>query len=126
MRGAARRGGLGAEGREAGGCRCREPGRRWPRGGEIPCMAPATVTDIEQFERVLLRRGVGVLTSDRNHCADCGRTPLVGERVHLYEGRERGMVCELCRPLRRDYPAATETVRHSPHGSGVRLMARAA
>jgi hypothetical protein len=89
-------------------------------------MSPATVTDIERFERMLLRRGVGVLTSDRNRCADCGRTPLVGERVHLYEGRGGGIVCELCRPLRSDYPAATETVRHSPRGNGVRLMARAA
>lgn len=89
-------------------------------------MACASVTDIEQFERVLLRRGVGVLTSARNHCADCGRTPLVGERVHLYEERGGGVVCELCRPLRRGHPLATETVRHSPHGNGVRRMARAA
>ncbi|HEV3322490.1 MAG TPA: hypothetical protein VG147_09930 [Solirubrobacteraceae bacterium] len=89
-------------------------------------MSAAVVTDIEQFERVLLRRSVGVLTSDRNRCADCGRTPLVGERVHLYEERGGGVVCELCRPLRRGHPAATETVRHSPHGNGVRLMARAA
>ncbi len=89
-------------------------------------MAAATVTDIEQFERVLLRRGVGVLTADRNRCADCGRTPLVGERVHLFEECGGGVVCELCRPLRRGYPAATETVRHSPHGNRVRLMARAA
>ncbi len=89
-------------------------------------MSAATVTDIEQFERVLLRRSVGVLTSGRNRCADCGRTPLVGERVHLYEEHGGCVVCELCQSLRRDHPAATETVRHSPHGNGVRLMARAA
>ncbi len=89
-------------------------------------MSPATVTDIEQFERMLLRRSVGVLTSDRNHCADCGRTPLVGERVHLYEERGERVVCELCRPMRHGHPVATETVRHSPHGNCVRLTARAA
>jgi recombinational DNA repair protein (RecF pathway) len=83
-------------------------------------MSPATVTDIERFERVLLRRGVGVLTADRNRCADCGRTPLVGERVHLYEHRG-AVVCELCRPRRREDPAATETVRHFERGHGVRL-----
>jgi hypothetical protein len=88
-------------------------------------MSPATVTDIERFERVLLRRGVGVLTADRNRCADCGRTPLVGERVHLYE-HPGGIVCELCRPLRREPPAASEVVRHSEHGHCVRLAARAA
>jgi hypothetical protein len=82
-------------------------------------MPAAAVTDIEQFERVLLRRGVGVLTSDRNRCADCGRTPLVGERVHLFEERGGDVVCELCRPLRRGHPVATETVRHSPHGNCV-------
>jgi recombinational DNA repair protein (RecF pathway) len=88
-------------------------------------MAPATVTDIERFERVLLLRGVGVLTADRNRCADCGRTPLVGERVHLYEHRG-GIVCELCRSLCHDAPVATETVRHSERGHCVRLAARAA
>jgi hypothetical protein len=87
-------------------------------------MSPATVTDIERFERLLLRRAVGVLTSDRNRCADCGRTPLVGERVHLYEHRG-AVVCELCRPLRHEDPAATETVRHSERGHGVRLAALA-
>jgi hypothetical protein len=91
--------------------------------GENLNMAPATVTDIERFERVLLRRGVGVLTADRNRCADCERTPLVGERVHLYGG---DVVCELCRAERREPPVATETVRHSERGHGVRLAARAA
>jgi hypothetical protein len=88
-------------------------------------MPSATVTDIERFERVLLRRGVGVLTANRNRCADCGRTPLVGERVHLYEHRDE-VVCELCRSLRPDAPAVTETVRHSERGHCVRLAARAA
>jgi hypothetical protein len=88
-------------------------------------VSPATITDIERFERVLLRRGVGVLTADRNRCADCGRTPLVGERVHLYE-HLGAVVCELCRPLRREHPVATETVRHSEHGHSVRLAVRAA
>jgi hypothetical protein len=87
-------------------------------------MSSATVTDIEQFERVLLRRGVGVLTADRNRCADCRRTPLVGERVHLYD--HGAVVCELCRSERRDAPVATERVRHSERGLGVRLAARAA
>jgi hypothetical protein len=101
-------------------------GRRPAGDGETRGMSPATVTDIEQLERVLLRRGVGVLTADRNHCVDCGRTPLVGERVHLYEQHPGGIVCGLCRPLRGGAPMLTETVRHSEHGHGVRLAARAA
>ena len=77
--------------------------------------------DIEQFERFLLRRGVGALEADRDRCADCGRTPLVGEHVHLY-ARVQGIVCELCSSLRREHPVATELVRHSEHGHTVRLM----
>jgi hypothetical protein len=76
--------------------------------------------DIEQFERFLLRRGVGALESDRDRCADCGRTPLVGEHVHLH-AHVQGIVCELCSPLRRKHPVATELVRHSEHGQTVRL-----
>lgn len=85
----------------------------------------APITHVEQFERVLLRRGVGALAAGRSRCEDCDRTPLIGERVHLYE-RGQGIVCELCRPLRREHPVATELVRHSEHGHAVRLTARAA
>lgn len=84
------------------------------------------VTHVEQFERFLLRRGVGALEADRNRCADCGRTPLTGEQVHLYDGRKNGIVCELCRTLRREAPVASETVRHCERGQTVRLTARAA
>jgi hypothetical protein len=92
-----------------------------------------TITHVEQLERFLLRRGVGALEADRHRCADCGRTPLIGEHVHLYDqgsqltgGRKRGIVCELCRALRREHPVASEIVRHSEHGHTVRLTARAA
>jgi hypothetical protein len=40
----------------------------------------------------------------------CHRTPLVGETVFLYGER---LVCELCRPLRREAPGREEVV-HSP------------
>jgi hypothetical protein len=86
----------------------------------------SSVTHVEQFERLLLRHGVGALEADRHRCADCGRSPLIGEHVHLYEGRGGGVVCELCRLLRREAPVATEIVRHSGHGHTVRLTARAA
>jgi hypothetical protein len=84
------------------------------------------ITDIEQLERVLLRRGVGALEADRNRCADCGRTPLTGEHVHLYSGEDYPIVCELCRQLRREPPLASELVRHCEHGHTVRLTHRAA
>lgn len=87
---------------------------------------PDPQTHVEQLERVLLRRGLGALTADRDRCADCGRTPLIGEFVHLYAGRQHRIVCELCRTRRREAPVASEIVRHSERGQTVRLTARAA
>jgi hypothetical protein len=75
--------------------------------------------DSQLLERELLRRGVGALAAHRHSCADCGRTPLVGERVHLYE--DALIVCELCRPLRRGEPVSSETVHHSELGHAVRI-----
>ncbi|HEY2536273.1 MAG TPA: hypothetical protein VGI24_04740 [Solirubrobacteraceae bacterium] len=76
--------------------------------------------DIERFERHLLQLGVGALEADRDRCTDCGRTPLVGEHVHLH-ARVQGIVCELCSPLRGEHAVATELVRHSEHGQTVRI-----
>ena len=84
------------------------------------------VTHVEQFERLLLRHGVGALEADRDRCADCGRTPLIGEQRPPLRGAQSGLVCELCRALRREPPSASEIVRHSEHGQTVRLTARAA
>ena len=81
------------------------------------------VPHVEKLERFLLRRGVGALEADRSRCIECGRTPLTGEQVHLYDGRRRGIVCDLCRPLRRDQPVASEIVRHCEHGHAVRMTA---
>ncbi|MHB8240854.1 MAG: hypothetical protein ACYDHN_02580 [Solirubrobacteraceae bacterium] len=86
----------------------------------------SVVTHVEQLERVLLRRSLGALEADRSRCVDCGRTPLTGEHVHLYEGRSHRVVCELCRPRHREAPTASEIVRHCEHGHAVRLTARAA
>ena len=84
----------------------------------LPTLLPA------DLELRLLRKGVDDLADTRELCADCGRTPLTGESVHRYEkGR---LVCELCRPLRRDEPVRSERVRHSEHGHTVKIRLRAA
>jgi hypothetical protein len=76
------------------------------------------------LERELLRKGVGAREAGRHHCSDCGRSPLVGERVHIYA---RGaVVCELCRPRRRAAPERSQVVHHSERGHTVRLRVRAA
>ena len=71
------------------------------------------------LERRLLALGIEELAAERARCSDCGRTPLVGEDVHLYEGGR--LVCELCRQLRYEPPVSTERVRHAEHGLTVRL-----
>jgi hypothetical protein len=78
-------------------------------------------TRVDSFQRLLLRRGVGALEASRDRCQDCGRTPLTGEHVHLYDGRGTGIVCALCRPRRREAPMASELVRHCEHGLAVKL-----
>src|SRR5208282_5556132 len=101
-------------------------GRRPPPAGELRLIMSSIATDRDRLERILLRRGLGALEADRTCCADCGRTPLFGEVVHLYEGRRPRLVCELCRPLRREVPIASQPVRHAAHANAVRITARAA
>jgi hypothetical protein len=78
----------------------------------------------DDLERQLLRRSVGNLAAGRHECADCGRSPLVGERVHRYQRGD--VVCELCRASRPAEPVSSDLVRHSEHGQAVRLRARLA
>ena len=47
------------------------------------------------------RVDAGAAPAGAQGCVHCHRTPLVGETVYLYGER---MVCELCRPLRREAP----------------------
>ena len=77
-----------------------------------------------QFEDALLRASVDALSAGRHTCRHCHRTPLVGERVHLYETRHRTeIVCELCRPLRVAAPDRTELVCSAERGASVQALA---
>ncbi len=71
------------------------------------------------FERHLLRLSVELLSEERHRCCDCGRTPLIGEDVHVYGRGE--IVCELCRQLRPQKPISTDRVRHGEAGNAVRV-----
>lgn len=81
-------------------------------------MAASTELEIQ-----LLRKSVGALEAGRHRCADCGRTPLTGERVYVFEGDRA--VCELCRSLRREDHLACVPVRDEA-GPHVRVRSRAA
>jgi hypothetical protein len=77
------------------------------------------------MEISLLGKGRG--ESADGTCSHCGRTPLVGEHVHLYGSL---VVCQLCRHLRREPPGATVVVHSSEHHRTVKgassLRSRAA
>ena len=79
----------------------------------------ASTIDEQDLERALLRKSVGALSTETDRCADCGRTPLIGETLYRYAAGEP--VCELCRPLRRAEPATRERVRNGEHGHAVRV-----
>ena len=76
------------------------------------------------LELRLLRTGVQRLAEGRAPCADCARTPLVGERVHVYG--DGAVVCALCRTAHGGEPERSELVRHSELGHAVKPAARIA
>jgi hypothetical protein len=92
-----------------------------PRGEADETMPAITL------EKALLRRSVDEHESQRHRCVHCHRTPLTGEVVHIYPtGDGERLVCELCRPLRRQEPARSELMHAPEHERSVRLKHRAA
>jgi hypothetical protein len=71
----------------------------------------------------LLRKSASASRASQQRCVDCGRTPLTGERLYVYDnGRAR---CELSRVLFAEDPIGSELVRGDT-GDHVRVRARAA
>ena len=79
---------------------------------------------LSSFELRLLRAGVEHLEAGREDCHDCRRTPLIGERVHVFAGGE--IVCALCVADHAGEPEATRSVVHSELGHAVKPAARMA
>ena len=79
------------------------------------------------LERAILRRSVSEHADALDRCVHCHRTPLTGEVVHLdVAGAVERLVCELCRPLRRETPARSELMHAPEHDRSVRVTRRAA
>jgi len=79
------------------------------------------------LERALLRRSMGEHEDRRDRCVHCHRTPLTGEVVHVYAGPGGDrLVCELCRPLRREAPARSLLMHAPEHDRSVRVRSRSA
>jgi hypothetical protein len=83
-----------------------------------------TLRDMPALELALLRRGVDELAAGEERCRHCHRTPLIGERVYVYEGG--AMLCELCRAFERRAPAGDHIVHGPEFGHTMRITDRRA
>jgi hypothetical protein len=77
------------------------------------------VREMPELELAMLKRSVDEIAAGCERCGHCNRTPLVGERVYLYAGG--GMLCELCRTLRRERPMQSRLVHGPEFGHAVRI-----
>ena len=86
----------------------------------------SSVRDMPALELALLRRGVDELAACEERCGHCHRTPLIGERVYVYEGPAPALLCELCRTLERRQPVANHIVHGPEFGHTMRITDRRA
>jgi hypothetical protein len=78
-----------------------------------------SVREIPELELALLRRGLNERSAGSERCGKCHRTPLIGERVYVYDS---GLVaCELCRQNQEAEPAASRTVHGPEFGHSMRI-----
>jgi hypothetical protein len=75
--------------------------------------------DMEDLELAFFRRGVGELASACERCERCKRTPLIGERVHVYGSGT--VLCELCKARHRDAPVESRLVHGPEFGHTMRI-----
>jgi len=74
------------------------------------------------LELALLRRGMELRDAEQERCGECGRTPLIGERVYVYDAR--AVLCELCRALSGAAPAGWRVVHGPEFGHTMKLADR--
>jgi hypothetical protein len=99
----------------------RAAGAGRPTANDSPMLRPLLGISEPDLERELLRKSVGAQAAERASCDDCGRTPLVGERIHRF--RDGALICDLCRTRRDDLPERSHLVHHTERGLTVRRRA---
>jgi hypothetical protein len=82
-------------------------------------MDDAAVHDMHDLELRLMRRGIDQLAAGCERCGHCHRTPLIGERVYVFE--KGPMLCELCRALGKARPLASRIVHGPEFGHTMRI-----
>jgi hypothetical protein len=76
--------------------------------------------ELNQLELALLRRGMDERAAGRECCSSCERSPLIGERVYVYEADR--LLCELCRERERRSPSASHLVHTPAFGHTLRII----
>ena len=71
------------------------------------------------LELELMRRGVDDLAAGCERCKHCRRTPLIGERVYVYDGG--AILCELCRAVESREPLESRIVHGPEFGHTMRI-----
>jgi hypothetical protein len=84
----------------------------------------ASVHHNPDLELALLRRGVDQRVAGRERCGRCNRTPLIGERIYVYD--TGAMLCELCRAAQHDAPRGSRLVHGPEFGHTMRVADRRA
>jgi len=95
-----------------------------PASATNPAAVEASVREIPELELALLKRSVDNLVAGRERCGHCDRTPLIGERVYVYDSG--AIACELCRSHQPATPIAARIVHGPEFGQTMRISARAA
>jgi hypothetical protein len=78
------------------------------------------IGDMPELELALLRRSLGDIAGQVEHCDGCQRAMLIGERVYDYE--DGAVRCSLCRNHERRSPADSHTVHTAAHGHSIRIL----
>jgi hypothetical protein len=72
-----------------------------------------------ELELALLRRSLDDLAAGCERCAHCRRTPLVGERVYVFQSG--AIACELCKSRAREAPVSSRLVHGPEFGHTMRI-----
>jgi hypothetical protein len=76
--------------------------------------------EMAELELALLRRGVDQRAAGVECCSRCRRTPLIGERVYVYD--DGAVTCELCRSLDADARCESRLVHGPAFGHTIRII----
>lgn len=77
------------------------------------------MSNTPEGEPAQLRRGVRQRPVGTVRCVRCLRTPLIGERIYVYEGG--AILCELCRMSEQRIPVGSRMMHGPAFGHTMRI-----